>query len=244
MSDPSAPATRSARTPSPGTERDRGGPPSAGTPAGLRIRRAGPRDVPAVVALVESAYRGDSSREGWTTEADLLDGQRTDAREVAGLVTAVDGRVLLAEGEDGTPPLGCCHLLRRGAGAVAAAGDGGDAYFGMFAVRPRAQGAGVGGLLLAEAERVAAVEWGARRMEMTVISLRSDLIAWYERRGYRRTGRMIPFPYGDARFGLPRRPDLRFEILVGDLSPLANRAGADSAPDRGGRRGSGDRPAQ
>ncbi|MBB0233103.1 N-acetyltransferase, partial [Streptomyces calidiresistens] len=110
------------------------------------MRRAGPEDVRAVVALVESAYRGDSSREGWTTEADLLDGQRTDVDEVTGLVAATDGRILLAERGDGTPPLACCHLARRVGGEEGSADGETDgachAYFGMFAVSPRAQGAG------------------------------------------------------------------------------------------------------
>ena len=82
---------------------------------------------------------------------------------------------------------------------------------------PEAQGNGTGRALLAEAERVARDEWHARMMRMTVIDVRTELIAWYERRGYRRTGEYRPFPYGDARFGIPKRDDLRFEWLVKDL---------------------------
>jgi ribosomal protein S18 acetylase RimI-like enzyme len=81
-------------------------------------------------------------------------------------------------------------------------------------VRPELQGAGLGRVVLAEAERIAREEWGVREMHMTVIHLREDLIAWYERRGYRRTGEMSPFPYDDQRFGIPRRDDLQFELLV------------------------------
>jgi ribosomal protein S18 acetylase RimI-like enzyme len=160
-------------------------------------------DVPAIVALVESAYRGDASRQGWTTEADFLDGQRTDARSVGGLVGAGDSRILL--GERGGALLACAHLERRGEKV---------AYFGMFSVRPDLQGGGVGRAMLAEAERIARDEWRAEEMQMTVISIRDELIAWYERRGYRRTGVYSPFPYGDERFGIPRRDDLRFELLV------------------------------
>ncbi|WP_460303405.1 GNAT family N-acetyltransferase [Actinocorallia aurea] len=143
---------------------------------------------------------------GWTTEADLLDGQRTDPGAVEELLEFAGSRVLLAE-RDGVL-VACCHLERRGE----------SAYFGMFAVRPGEQGAGVGRAVLAEAERAAAEEWGAREMQMTVITLRAELIAWYERRGYRRTGEIRPFPYGDTRFGVPRRPDLDFSVLV---KPLA-----------------------
>lgn len=179
----------------------------------MRFRCATHADVDAIVALTESAYRGDASRVGWTTEADLLDGQRTDAREVAGLVERADVRVLLAEADAHSEagPLACCVLERL------AAPYAGDAYFGMFSVRPAAQGHGTGRALLAEGERVARGEWDCRHMRMTVIDVRTELIAWYERRGYRRTGEYKPFPYGDARFGVPRRGDLRFEWLVKDL---------------------------
>jgi GNAT superfamily N-acetyltransferase len=183
----------------------------------IRFRAAGPGDVPAVVALVESAYRGDVSRAGWTTEADLLDGQRTDPGEVATLITRAGSRVLLAEDPatgsgrgsasgagQGGALLACCHIERENAQRC---------YFGMFAVRPGEQGRGLGRALLAEAERIARMEWGCTMMAMTVIDVRAELIAWYERRGYHRTGEYKAFPYGDPRFGLPRRDDLRFETL-------------------------------
>lgn len=170
------------------------------------FRAAGTADIEAVVALVESAYRGDSGRRGWTTESDLLDGQRTDAAGVSALLGQPDSLVLLAE-RDGVL-LACCHIERQG--------DAG--YFGMFAVNPDLQMAGVGKALLAEAERVARDEWRCVAMRMTVIEQRAELIAWYERRGYQRTGEFRPFPYGDARFGIPRRDDLRFEWMV---KPLA-----------------------
>jgi GNAT superfamily N-acetyltransferase len=169
------------------------------------FRLATPADVAVIVPLVESAYRGDVSRKGWTTEADLLDGQRTDPAGVAELVTKPGSCMLLAE-RDGAV-LACANLEKRG--------DAG--YFGMFSVRPDLQGAGIGRATLAEAERLARDEWHCREMQMTVISVRDELIAWYERRGYKRTGIYSPFPYGDARFGLPKRDDLRFELLVKPL---------------------------
>lgn len=177
----------------------------------LRFRTATPEDVEAIVALTESAYRGDASRAGWTTEADLLDGQRTDAREVSELVARPGCLFLLAEAGDGDHSpcdlLASCHLERQRDGA----------YFGMFSVRPAAQGNGTGRALLAEAERIARDEWHCRAIRMTVIDARAELVAWYERRGYRRTGEYRPFPYGDPRFGIPKRDDLRFEWLVKEL---------------------------
>jgi ribosomal protein S18 acetylase RimI-like enzyme len=174
-------------------------------PGELVFRTAGRADAAAVLALVESAYRGDSSRAGWTTEADILHGRRTDLRGVLEVVEAPGSRLVVVE-RDGAL-VACCQLERRGT----------RAYFGMFAVGPALQGAGLGKAVLAEAERFCRKEWGAQEMEMTVISVRTDLIAWYERRGYRRTGVTTPFPYGDERFGIPQRPDLAFAHLVKPL---------------------------
>ena len=173
-----------------------------------RFRRAAEADVLAIVALVESAYRGNASRVGWTTEADLLDGQRTDAEAVTDIVCAPDSAILLAEADGEL--MACCQLERRPPAV---------AYFGMFSVQPGGQGQGVGRRVLAEAERIARDEWAATTMIMTVLAQRTELIAWYERRGYRRTGERRPFPYGDERYGIPRRPDLVFEVLAKLLEP-------------------------
>ncbi|WP_181768790.1 GNAT family N-acetyltransferase [Streptomyces albidus (ex Kaewkla and Franco 2022)] len=174
----------------------------------LTFRIAAEDDIPALVSLVESAYRGDASRAGWTTEADLLEGQRTDPEGIAAVVTDT-GSIMLAVERAGLI-VACCQLERRDE----------RAYFGMFAVRPEMQGAGLGRAVLAEAERTVQAEWGAREMQMTVIRQREDLIAWYERRGYTRTGQLSPFPYGDERFGIPQRDDLAFELLIKPLGPL------------------------
>ena len=179
----------------------------------LAFRFAGERDVPAIVGLVESAYRGEA---GWTTETHLLDGQRTDAGLVRAAIRQPGSAVLVAEA--GGYLVGCCQLERR---------PDAEVYFGMFSVRPGRQGQGRGREILAEAERLARDDWGARTMVMTVLAQRGELIAWYERRGYRRTGEGRPFPYGDARFGIPKRPDLSFVVLA---KPLAPRDNVDRAP--------------
>ena len=171
----------------------------------LAFRDATVADIPALVELVTSAYRGDASRQGWTTEADMLDGNRIDADVLRTDIERPRSRVLVAE-RDGAL-LACGHVCDEcGAG-----------YFGMFSVRPDQQGGGFGKLLLAEAERIARDEWRLPVMRMTVIDIRDELIAFYERRGYRRTGIKKPFPYGDPRFGIPRRDDLRFEVLEKSL---------------------------
>lgn len=170
-------------------------------PAQLHFRAATTADIPAIVALTQSAYRGQSSRAGWTTEADLLDGQRIDALAVRECIERARSRIVFAE-RDGA-------LIASAHVAV----DDGAGYFGMFSVRPDAQGGGIGRQMLAEAERIARDEWQQATMRMTVIDVREELIAWYLRRGYRRTGITKPFPYGDERFGIPRRDDLRFAVL-------------------------------
>lgn len=167
----------------------------------LTFRPAGPQDVEAVVALAQAAYRGDASRVGWTTEADLLEGQRIDADMVRALVGAPGAIIILAM--DGTQLMACCHLQRQSPWAE----------FGLFAVRPDAQGTGIGARVLAHAEDFAQQRWECRGMRMLVISLRTELICWYVRHGYRRSGEYTPFPYGDERYGMPRRDDLRFEML-------------------------------
>lgn len=171
----------------------------------LTYRSAVESDVPALVALVESAYRGDQSRAGWTTEADILDGQRTDADDVRRIVEHPDGMLLVVERSGEL--VACCHLEHRED----------HVYFGMFAVRPGLQGGGLGKEVIAEAERLAREQWAAKEMRMTVIKVREELIAYYVRRGYERTGKMSPFPYGDERFGVPLRDDLAFELLVKPL---------------------------
>jgi len=99
--------------------------------------------------------------------------------------------------------LACAHVSE----------EDGAGYFGMFSVVPGLQGRGIGKQVLAECERIAREDWRLPAMRMTVIDIRDELIAFYERRGYRRTGILKPFPYGDARFGKPLRDDLRFEVL-------------------------------
>ncbi|PRH82080.1 GNAT family N-acetyltransferase [Arenimonas caeni] len=172
-----------------------------GWQAPLAFRAATPEDADAVVALVESAYRGHASRAGWTTEADLLDGRRTNADDVLANILRPRSQVLLAFRAGQL--VACAHV----------AVEDGAGYFGMFSVLPTLQRGGLGKAMMAEAERIARQDYGMTVMRMTVIDVRDELIAWYERRGYRRTGITRPFPYGDERFGIPLRDDLRFEVL-------------------------------
>jgi GNAT superfamily N-acetyltransferase len=165
----------------------------------FRVAEAG--DAENLSRLVNSAYRGDSSRRGWTTEADLLGGQRTDPDTVRELISENDSTILLIHRD--ADLIGCVFLQQKAD----------SAYLGMLTVQPDLQASGIGRRLLAWAEDWVFENWRFRRIEMTVIRQRSELIAWYERRGYINTHRIEPFPYGDEKFGLPKQPDLEFIVL-------------------------------
>lgn len=167
----------------------------------MQPRKASQNDIPALIALIESAYRGDASRSGWTTEADLLGGQRIDADMLEAIIGDTEQHLLLFE--EAGKLIACVNAERRD----------GYGYIGLVTVRPTAQGGGWGARLLAEAEAVVAGRWGLGRSRMTVIRQRPELIAWYVRHGYADVGERQPFPYGDPRFGEPQRDDLEFVIL-------------------------------
>ena len=177
----------------------------------ITIRRATPDDVPTLHALVERAYRGNAARAGWTHEADLLDGQRSDLPSLVELLGKAGNRILLAY--DGDILVGSVALLPPGPGV---------AHLGMLAVEPARQGDGTGKRLIAAAETEAASE-GAHAVEMTVIRQRPELIAWYARRGYHPTGEERPFPLDDPRFGIPRTRELGFVVLEKSLATYARR---------------------
>jgi ribosomal protein S18 acetylase RimI-like enzyme len=175
--------------------------------AELAFRRAEVADVPAIVGLLNAAYRGESSRAGWTTEADFLDGQRTDRQEIEAVLSDAKAALIL--------------LVERAAllGTVQVQSKNERAYLGMLAVAPPLQGRGFGDQLLREGERVAAEELEVKTAALLVLSLRLELMAWYERRGYRLTDERVPFPSHDMRFGLPKRSDLEFCVLLKELEP-------------------------
>lgn len=171
-----------------------------------QFRIADLHDVPQILELVQSAYRGDASRQGWTTEADLLDGGRTFAEEVSGIITAADNKIILLQAADSL--LASVHLKKL---------TQHRAYLGMFAVSPDRQNQGLGKNLLQYVENLVVQDWQCQQMEMTVIHQRQELINWYQRRGYKLSGEQREFPYGDERYGIPKRDDLRLDVLLKDL---------------------------
>jgi len=157
-------------------------------------------DIPELVILINSAYRGESSKKGWTTEADLLDGQRTDVDSLEMLLTK-SGSVIFKYVNAENKIAACVNLQQQGK----------KLYLGMLTVSPTLQGSGIGKKLLAASEQYAR-ENMFEAIRMTVISIRTELIAWYERHGYNRTGETQPFPTGDPKFGIPKQ-FLEFVVL-------------------------------
>ena len=155
-------------------------------------------DVPRVAALIELAYRGPAAATGWTNEAAILTGPRSSPAEVEALIRDGNSRFVLAF--EGERLIGCALIQQYADGA----------YFGMFAIDPAQQGGGLGKAIVAQCEQAAQELWGAAFLRLTVISLREQLIEWYERRGFVRTGEHEPFPFETATGAL--RTD--FDLIV------------------------------
>ena len=183
------------------------------SPQELQFKIAQKSDILELVQLVNSAYRGESSQKGWTTEAHLLDGQRTDPETLAAQMqihlppsersaVILTGRIL--QNESIPAPLRACVFLQN---------KKDHGYLGMLTVDPLHQDQKWGRLVLQASEDFLRTSWGLRKIRITVISSRTELISWYERRGFARTGETEQFPYGDVRFGIPKTPDLLFIVL-------------------------------
>ena len=157
------------------------------------------KDVTSLVALMDNAYRGENSKQGWTSEADLFIGnKRTDEATVSNLIKKPGAVFLKFLNEEGS--LEGCVFLQKKENRL---------YLGMFSVSPSAQGKGIGKKLLTAADDYAKAQ-NCTSIFMTVITVREKLIAWYERNGYQKTGKVLPFPV-DERFGVPTQP---LEMLV------------------------------
>lgn len=164
----------------------------------LTITVAEKKDVPSLVKLVNSAYRGEDSKKGWTTEADLLGGIRTDEDAMMKMVSRGDSVILKCLDKDQL--IGCVYLQKQDE----------KIYLGMLTVSPEIQAKGIGKKLLQAAEEYAQTQ-ESTAITMTVISVRKELISWYERHGYKPTGARKPFP-NDPRFGIQKQP-LEFIVL-------------------------------
>jgi ribosomal protein S18 acetylase RimI-like enzyme len=158
----------------------------------MSITKATLADASELTALVNSAYRGESSQKGWTSEAHLLDGIRIDEPTMAEYLQDADTTILKYTDDNGQI-VGCVYLQLRKQ----------KLYLGMLTVSPTLQTSGIGRQLLHEAEKIAH-QLNCRVIFMTVITTRLELIKWYERRGYQATGKIEPFPE-DTKFGAPKQ---------------------------------------
>ncbi len=149
----------------------------------LTIRPATHADLTTLWPVIERSYRGDASRAGWSSEADLLEGDRTDIATLAAIIDHSGTCLLLAERDD--IPIGCVNIEDRGEGT---------AYLGLLCIEPTLQSGGLGRQMIAAAEETARTHFHATRMVMTVLEQREELIAYYMRRGYAPTGRRLDFP--------------------------------------------------
>lgn len=157
-------------------------------------------DLPMLQQLIQRAYRGDSARAGWTHEADILDDKRIELSDLQAIVADPAERLLIAYSD--TTQIGCVRIADRGDGL---------AYLGLLCVDPHLQGGGCGKDLIAAAERLARDDFRAHRVEMTVIESRSELIAYYRRRGYIATKERRDFP-------VPLDPPLHMVVLEKPLT--------------------------
>jgi N-acetylglutamate synthase-like GNAT family acetyltransferase len=167
---------------------------------------ASENDIPELVALINSAYRGDSSKAGWTTEADILDGTRIDETGVLEIIHSPneDLHIFRLEGEG----LIACVYLKKASGHL---------YLGMLTVRPTLQAGGMGKYILNYAENLA-VKGELSKVRMTVINKRLELIAWYNRHGYKPTGETEPWV--DGHHIGNRKTDLHFMVLEKPISNM------------------------
>ncbi len=173
-------------------------------PTSPTLRAATPADAPALTNLINQAYRSAPAQAGWTAEGHLLAGPRID--EAALLTMLAAAPAVLLQADISGQPVGCVYLEPRGD----------SLYLSMLAVAPDAQAHGLGRQLLAAAEDHAR-QAGCQQIHMSVLAQRPELLAWYERQGYRRTGASEPFP-ATTRFGQPRQPLtlLTLEKVIGN----------------------------
>lgn len=176
----------------------------------LTFRPATEADIPLLLPLIKRAYRGEEAKLGWTHEADLVADERIDAAGLREKITHPEGVVLVGTDPASSSFVTCCEVLHQPHTKTC--------YFGLFAVEPKAQGGGIGKKVMAYAEQFVQDKWAAERMEMTVIWTRDELIAWYGRRGYVKTGERREFPYEHLVNGVALRDDLWFEVLMKDLT--------------------------
>jgi ribosomal protein S18 acetylase RimI-like enzyme len=168
------------------------------------ITQATIADAAELSALINSAYRGEASKKGWTTEASLLEGPRTSKEELTTIISSPNHYLFKFTSNEKI--IGSVLLISKNEAL----------YLGMLTVSPELQNAGIGKQLLAAAEKHAR-SLGLNAIQMTVIGIRKELLNWYLRKGYEDTGKREPFPFGEGDKALTKAP-LDFMVLEKKLS--------------------------
>ena len=181
------------------------------------FRTASKLDTEAIAQLVNKAYRPESGTPGWTHEADLVAGNRTSASQVAETISKPDSVILV--GLKNSEIVACVHIEK----------DGNNSYIGMLAVNPTVQGVGTGKQVLAYAENYAATVLGSEKFVMVVVSARTELISFYLRRGYQKTGSIMDYPLS-AGAGSPKHANLKIEVLEKQSNLAVKRGALKRAP--------------
>ena len=171
----------------------------------MSFRRAKVEDVKQIVDLVNSAYRGTAGTRGWTHEADIVAGSRTSANEITAILEDSNSVILI--GELNNVIESCVHLHK----------SGDDIHLGMLAVNPHLQGNGIGKSFLKKIENYCKQNLQGERIVLTVVSQRSELIQYYERRGYQRTGYFDSYP-SDQKVGTAIVRELTLETMAKNLN--------------------------
>ncbi|UJR19721.1 hypothetical protein I4U23_022855 [Adineta vaga] len=179
----------------------------------LTYRVATTLDCDSLVMLVNNSYRGEMARQGWTNENEFIDGQRTTVDAMFKIINSSDSVILIFFDEADKVLKGCVHLQHKSAVKMA--------YIGMLTVRPDLQRKGYGKMILSSAEKYAINEWNVDYIEITVVLLRTELISFYNRRGYHDIGKREPFP--PYEFGIPKRNDLEFCTMRKCVTPNAEK---------------------
>jgi len=170
----------------------------------LTFRVATEMDAESIAEIVNGAYRPKKGEGGWTHESDLVKGDRTTPDQVRTLIK--DSSVVVGLSADAI--VCCAHV----------AIEHGAAHIGMLAVSPKLQATGLGKALLGYAERYATEVLGASDMVLIVLRNRPELIAFYLRRGYERTGEFQAYPT-DLSVGTPVRDGLELDVLRKRVHP-------------------------
>ena len=181
------------------------------------FRAASTLDAEVIANLVNMAYRPESGTSGWTHESDLVTGSRTNVDQVVDIISKPDSVILL--GIKGSEIVACIHIEK----------DGSNSYIGMFAVNPTLQGAGFGKQMLTYAEWYASENFSSDKFIMVVVSFRSELISFYQRRGYQKIGSIMDYPLSSGA-GIPKHTGLKIEILEKQSDITIKRDALDMRP--------------